>query len=181
MNKLRSKHSLTFERAGRWLLAVALSACGPAIAQEPGQLTAENLSEQSVAVPGDLPPNAILLVGFSRDANDEVRSWWEALQAARAERGITPYNVSVIEGAPGFVQGMIRRGMAERAPASRRDYILLVTEGADAWRTFLGAEDDAAAHVARLDDGGGICLQRIGPLTDDALLAIVAGDCETPP
>ena len=181
MNKLRSKRLPTFGRAGRWLLAAALSACCPTWAQESLPLSAENLEEQAVSVPGDLPANAILLVGFSRDANAEVRAWWEALQAARAERGITPYNVSIIEGAPGFAQDMLRRAMRERAPASRRDYILLVTEGADAWRSFVGAEDDAAAHVLRLDDGGGICLQRTGPLTDDALLAIVAGDCENAP
>ncbi len=180
MKKPRSKRLPSLGQAGRWLLAAALSACCPALAQEGLLLNAENLEEQAVSVPGDLPANAILLVGFSRDANAEVRSWWEALQAARAERGITPYNVSVIDGAPGFAQDMIRRAMRERAPASRRDYILLVTEGADAWRSFIGAEDDAAAHVLRLE-GGGICLQRTGPLTDDALLAIVAGDCENAP
>ena len=180
MKNLRSKRLSTFEPAKRWLLAAALSACCQALAQESLPLTAENLEEQAVSVPGDLPANAILLVGFSRDANAEVRSWWEALQAARAERGITPYNVSVIDGAPGFAQDLIRRAMRERATASRRDYILLVTEGADAWRSFVGADDDEAAHVLRLE-GGGICLQRTGPLTDDALLAIVAGDCETAP
>ena len=178
MKKLGCKSLQTLQNARRWLLAVALSACGPAIALEPGQLTAENLSQQSVEVPGDLPPNAVLLVGFSRDANAEVRPWWEALQAARSEHDFTPYNVSVIEGAPGFMQAMIRRGMREQAKPSRRDYLLLVTEGAQAWRALLGAQDDAAAHVVRFNEGGGICLRHVGPLTDDALQAMVLGDCE---
>ena len=179
MTKPESKRLLTFDKAGRWLLAATLSACGPAIALESGQLTAENLGQQSVEVPGDLPPNAVLVVGFSRDANDEVRPWWEALQAARSEHDFTPYNVSVIEGAPGFMQSMIRRGMREQAKPSRRDYLLLVTEGAEAWRALFGAQDDAAAHVVRFDEGGGICLRHIGPLTDDALLAILSGNCES--
>ncbi|MYF12383.1 MAG: hypothetical protein F4229_15650 [Gammaproteobacteria bacterium] len=179
MKKLGCKSLQTLQNARRWLLAAALSACGPAIALEPGQLTAENLNQQSVEVPGDLPPNAVLLVGFSRDANAEVRPWWEALQAARSEHDFTPYNVSVIEGAPGFMQSMIRRGMREQAKPSRKDYLLLVTEGAEAWRALFGAQDDAAAHVVRFDEGGGICLRHIGPLTDDALLAIVSGECDS--
>lgn len=181
MKNLRSKCLSTFEPAKRWLLAATLSACCQALAQESLPLTAENLEEQAVRVPGDLPPNAVLLVGFSRDANAEVRPWWEALQAARSEHDFTPYNVSVIEGAPGFMQSMIRRGMREQAEPSRKDYLLLVTEGAQAWRALLGAQDDAAAHVVRFDERGSICLRRVGPLTDDALLAIVAGDCETAP
>lgn len=181
MCQTRKKRLLTLETVRSWLLAAALLACGQALAEEGAPLTAENLSEQTVNVPADLPPSAILLVGFSRDANPEVQPWWEALQAARAERDITPYSVTVIDGAPSFMQGMIRKGISERAADSRRDYILLVMEDAAAWRAFVGATDDATAHVVRLDEDGGICVRRTGPLTDDALLDIVAGDCETGP
>ena len=177
----RRMRMFKLEKARLWLLATALFACGPTLALESGGLTAENLSQEAVAVPGDLEPNAVLLVSFSREANTQVQPWWEALQAARSEHDFAPYNVSVIEGAPGFVQGMIRRGMRKQAKASRKDYLLLVVEGAEAWRTFLGAEDDAAAYVARLDEDGGICLRRTGPLTDDALQAILSGACGTSP
>ena len=164
-----------------WLLAAGLCAGWSASALDAGALTAENLSQQIVAVPGDLAPNAVLVVGFNREANAETRPWWEALQAARSEHDFAPYSVSVIEAAPGFIQDMIRRAMRNQAKASRKDAILLVTEGAQAWRSSLGVQDDATANVARLDDGGGICLQRVGPLTDDALQAILSGDCETDP
>ena len=174
-----SKMPPTNGMAKLWLLAASLLACWSVWALEPAQLTAENLSRQIVAVPGDLEPGAVLLVGFSREANAEVRPWWEALQAARAEHDFVPYNVSVIEGAPGFVQGMIRRGMRGQAKPSRKDYLLLVTEGAQAWRALLDAQDDAAAHVLRFDDGGGVCLRRVGPLTDDDLLAVVSGECDS--
>ena len=177
----RRMRMFKLETARLWLLATALLACGPTLALESGGLTAENLSQEAVAVPGDLEPNAVLLVSFSREANAQVQPWWEALQTARSEHDFAPYNVSVIEGAPGFVQGMIRRGMRKQAKPSRKDYLLLVTEGAAAWRSWVGAQDDAAAHVIRLDDGGGICLRRGGPLTDDALQAILSGDCESGP
>ena len=175
------KRLLNLAKIRHWLLAASLFACGSALALEQGGLVAENLSQETVAVPGDLEANAVLLVGFSREANAQVQPWWDALQVARSEHDFAPYNVSVIEGAPGFVQGMIRRGMRKQAKASRRDYLLLVVEGAEAWRSFLNAEDDAAAHLVRFDDGGGICLRRFGPLTEDALRAILSGDCETAP
>ena len=163
------------------LLAAALLACGATLAKGQELLRAETLAQEAVGVPGYLAPNAVLLVGFSRRSNAQVRPWWEALQAAHGEREFTAYNVSVIEGAPGFVQGMIRRALRRQAKASRKDHILLVTEGADAWRSLLGAEDDAAAHVVRLDAGGAICLQRNGALSDERLRAILSGDCETQP
>ena len=179
MTMAGSKRLPTLERGQFWLLAATLFACWPVLALEPGELTAENLSREAVAVPGGLQPRAVLLVGFSRQANAEVRPWWEALQAARGENDFVPYSVSVVEGAPGFVQGMIRRAMRKQAQPSRKDYILLVTEGAAAWRSLLGAQDEATAHVVRLDEDGAICLRRVGPLTDDALRAILSGDCET--
>ena len=177
----RRMRMFKLEKARLWFLLTALLAWGPTLALESGGLTAENLSQQIVAVPGDLEPNAVLLVSFGREANAEVQPWWEALQAARSDHDFAPYNVAVIEGAPGFVQGMIRRGMRKQAKPSRKDYLLLVTEGAEAWRALLGAQDDAAAHVARLDERGGICLRRVGPLTDEALQAVLSGDCETGP
>ncbi len=179
LKEVKSKRLPTWMITKSMLLAAGLWVGWPAWALDAGALAAETLSRQTIAVPDDLEPNAVLLLGFSREANAEVRPWWEALQTARGEHDFAPYSVSVIEGAPGFVQGMIRRAMRKRANASRKDYILLVTEGAEAWRSFLSAEDDAAAHVVRLRDGGGICLRRVGPLADDALQAIVSGECET--
>ena len=157
--------------------AAVLFAFGVAPALADG-LPARTLTDTDVAVPADLPPGALLIVGFSRGSNAQTEPWRKRADAD-AELAPLAYSVLVLEGAPRWVRGLIVRGVRRAVPEGQRDSVLIVTKDGDAWRAWVGFEADSqdAAYVLRLDDGGGTCFRYVGAVSEDALLASRDADC----
>ncbi len=154
------------------LLGAALSA-----AAQPADLPARTLGGADVAVPGDLPPGALLIVGFSRGSNEQTEPWREGVDTMRPP---TPaYSVLVLEGAPRWVRGLIVRGVRRAVPKEDRNSVLIVTKNAAGWRALVGFEADRedAAYVVRTDAAGATCFRHVGPVSDEAVRASQDAAC----
>jgi len=141
-------------------------------------LPARTLADTDVAVPDDLPPGALLIVGFSRGSNAQTEPWRERADAD-AELAPLAYSVLVLEGAPRWVRGLIVRGVRRAVPEEQHDSVLIVTKDGDTWRAWVGFEEAAqdAAYVLRLDGDGGTCFRHVGAVSEDGLLASRDADC----
>lgn len=144
----------------------------------PDDMPARTLADTDVSVPGDLPPGALLIVGFSRGSNDQTEPWRKRVDAD-AELAPLAYSVLVLEGAPRWVRGLIVRGVRRAVPEEQHDSVLVVRKDGDAWRAWVGFEAAAedAAYVLRLDDGGEACFRYVGAVSEDALIASRDADC----
>ena len=144
----------------------------------PDDMPARTLADTDVSVPGDLPPGALLIVGFSRGSNGQTEPWRKRVDAD-AELAPLAYSVLVLEGAPRWVRGLIVRGVRRAVPEEQHDSVLVVTRGGDAWRAWVGFEaaTEDAAYVLRLDDGGGTCFRYVGAVSEDVLLASRDAEC----
>lgn len=92
--------------------------------QQLPQLTATTLNGKEVKVPGADTNVAvyILSLGFSRDSGRTMKAWDDLIApryaASNADPRVRYYELPVIEAAPGFVRGMIVRGMRKDIPES---------------------------------------------------------------
>ena len=154
------------------LLGTALSA-----AAQPADLPARTLGGADLSVPGDLPPGALLIVGFSRGSNEQAEPWARAVDAVGAPAAA--YSVLVLEGAPRWVRGLIVRGVRRAVPKDDHDSVLIVTKNAAGWRALVGfeAEREDAAYVVRIDALGNTCFRHVGPVTDEAVRASLDAAC----
>lgn len=157
--------------------AALLFALGAAPALSAG-LPARTLADTDVSVPDDLPPGALLIVGFSRASNAQTEPWRERVDADD-ELAPVAYSVLVLEGAPRWVRGLIVRGVRRAVPKEQHDSVLIVTKDGDAWRAWVGFDEASqdAAYVLRLDAGGGTCFRHVGAVSEDVLLASRDADC----
>ena len=164
--------------AGR-VAGVALTLCAGlcVAAQSPNGLAARTLDGVDLSVPRDLPPGALLVVGFSRASNDQTQPWREALDAA--DRVPPTYSVLVLAGAPRFVRGLIARAARRAVPDEDHHSVLIVAENGDGWRALVDFEPDAedAAYVVRVDGLGGRCFRHVGPVTDATIRAAQDAAC----
>ena len=126
---------------------------------------------------------ALLVIGFSRESNQEARAWDERLShevnqraTGTAER-IPIYNVVVLAGAPRLVRGMVRRLMKGAIPEARHASYYIVEEQAEHWRALASAADEGAAYVLRIDPAGRVCDRHKGPVTDHALASLLSRRC----
>lgn len=160
---------------------LGLVACLAAFAQSegPGDLPARTLAGADLSVPRDLPPGALLIVGFSRGSNAQTEPWREALDGLEDAAPPT-FSVLVLEGAPRWVRGLIVRGVRRAVPDEEHHSVLVVTENSQGWRTAVDFDPDAedAAYVVRVDARGATCFRHAGPVTEDALRASRDAECE---
>ena len=129
---------------------------------------------------------ALLVIGFSRESNQEARAWDERLghemnkPATGAAERIPVYNVVVLAGAPRLVRGMVRRLMKGAVPKARHATYYIVEEQAECWRALAGVAgepDEGAAYVLRIDPTGRVCSRHKGPVSDRALASLLTRGC----
>ena len=139
------------------------------------ELPAKNLSGDETTVTLHPTQGAILVIGFTRESNESTRQWSERLEAQDA---VPVYNVAIMEGAPRFVLGMLRRMLRRAIPEEQHARFLIVEREAQAWRAVLHNEaDEDAAHVLRLDADGRVCSRHVGPVTEDAVGRTLDAQC----
>ena len=172
-------------RSARLAVGAALLVGLGATAAVPAGLPARTLDGTDVSVPGDLPPGALLIVGFSRASNEQTEPWRQALDGLELdgpEDAAPPtYSVLVLEGAPRWVRGFIVRAVRRAVPDADHHSVLVVTEKSEGWRTLVRFDATAAdaAYVVRVDALGGECFHHAGPVTEDALRGSRDVECES--
>ncbi|MCY4011298.1 MAG: hypothetical protein OXG82_01140 [Gammaproteobacteria bacterium] len=168
-------------RATAQLAAViALLWAGSSIAQDDAAtatLRATTLSGEDLTLP-DPARAAVLVVGFGRDAGQQVRPW--RLRIDETESGPSVASVMVIDGVPRLLRGTLARVMRGEVAEERQHTIYLVTEDGDAWRALAQFDEtDGAdkAYVLRFDGEGQVCFRHVGPVSDSAASGLLAADC----
>ena len=166
-----------FAVGGIALLAALGAAAEEAVSAPVGVQALRTLDGQAGSIELDAATGGILVLGFSRESNAEVREWSRRLREASRDARVPIYNVFVLAGAPGLVRGMIRRAIRSSVPEAHRGAYYIVEKDDAFWRT-LAAEDDAdAVYVLRLDPTGRTCARHVGPVTDAALATLLEAAC----
>ncbi len=178
-------------RSARLAAGAALLVGLEATPASPAGLPARALDDTDVSVPGDLPPGALLIVGFSRASNAQTEPWRQALDGLEldgleldlAKAAPPTYSVLVLEGAPRWVRGFIVRGVRRAVPDADHHSVLVVTEKSEGWRTLVRFDATAAdaAYVVRLNGLGATCFRHAGPVTEDALRGSRDAECTAVP
>ena len=97
---------------------------------------------------------AVLVVGFTRTGGNACGPWVRALRADPAMAGIAVYEAAMLEGAPGWLRGVIKSAMRKGlSPAEQDNFVILAQDG-KLWRSYFGVTADQDPYVALLDADG---------------------------
>ncbi|HEV7425592.1 MAG TPA: hypothetical protein VGQ46_04440 [Thermoanaerobaculia bacterium] len=155
------------------LLAMTAAAKLPAVL---AHVTTQTLSGERVALPDDLTQPAIFVAGFTKASRSETEAWAHRLRDdARIASKAKVYEVSILDGVPGFLRGMIVSQMRSGIAASRQKQFLIVSEAVDLWKQALDANGgDDHAHVIVVKPSGVIVWRGHGALSDAAYQALIS-------
>lgn len=134
---------------------------------------AETLAGQAVVVPDSMKGHAaVVIVGFSKSSQDAVKEWDKS---ARKQLGATDvYQIAVLEDAPSFVRGMIKRAMKGSVPAERQSHFLVVVKGEADLKKAAGFAQADEPYVILLDGAGEIRWRTHGAVNDGAVQELAA-------
>ncbi len=69
-------------------------------------------------------------------------AWLKALKVDPALAGTAVYQMAMLEKAPGFMRGMIKRGMRKRLSGPDEDNLLVLTQDEHLWRSYFDVSDE---------------------------------------
>jgi ATP synthase subunit 10 len=145
----------------------------PAFCEQFPKTTSESLAGQQLTLPDSLKGHiSVIVVGFSRSSQDAVKSWDTGVRKHLGNTSV--YQVAVLEDAPSFVRGMIKRKMKGATPADRQSYFLVVVQGEAELKkaaAFAQADDP---YVLLLDGSGEIRWRTHREVSDAALKELAA-------
>lgn len=126
---------------------LAIAAASPVLPS----VTVQTLSGERVVLPHDLAQTSVFVAGFSKASRAETEPWARRLRDdSRISAKVRIYEVSILDGVPGFLRGMILSQMKSGVAADRQKQFLIVTEAIDAWKRALdssGSDDHACVIV----------------------------------
>jgi hypothetical protein len=132
--------------------------------------TVQNLAGEQLVLPRDLGQPAIFVAGFTKASRAETEPWAQRLRAdARIGTKVRIYEVSILDGVPGFLRSMILKQMKSGVAPARQKQFLIVTDAVDSWKRALDAagNDDHAA-VILVQSTGVVIWRGHGAVTEPA-------------
>ena len=141
--------------SGMFMATVALLAVGVAapVPRVLPSVKAQTLSGERVILPQDLTQPAIFVAGFTKASRAETEPWARRLREDPQVSGrVRIFEVSVLDGVPGFLRGMILSQMKSGVAPARQQLFLIVTDAVDSWKAALdtaGSDDHAYLIVVR--------------------------------
>jgi hypothetical protein len=151
------------------MLAAILALLAVTISTTLSPVTVQTLSGERVVLPHDFVQPVVLVAGFTKASRGETEPWANRLRGdARAAK--TPiYEVSILDGVPGFLRGMIISQMKSGIAPARQKLFLIVTEGVDSWKRALGADgNDDHAYLILVQRTGAVVWRSHGALTESS-------------
>jgi hypothetical protein len=144
-----------------FLVAAATSATMPPV-------TAQTLSGEKVVLPRDIGDAAVFVAGFTKASRAQTEAWAHRLRDdARVSPKATIYEVSILDGVPGFLRGMIISQMKSGIAPARQKRFLIVTESVDSWKRALAANgNDDQAYVILVQRSGAVVWRGHGVLAE---------------
>jgi hypothetical protein len=150
---------------------LAVTAASPALPS----VTVQTLSGERVVLPRDLTQLSIFVAGFSKSSRAETEPWARRLRDdPRVSTKARIYEVSIFDGVPGFLRGMILSQMKSGVAADRQKQFLIVTESIDAWKRALdSAGSDDHAYVIVVHPTGAVIWRGHGAVADPAFQSLL--------
>lgn len=143
---------------------LAITAASPVMPS----VTVQTLSDERVVLPHDLNQTSVFVAGFTKASRAETEPWARRLREdSRISAKVRIYEVSILDGVPGFLRGMIVSQMKSGVAHDRQKQFLIVTEAIDAWkRVFDSAGSDDHAHVILVQPTGAVIWRGHGAVAD---------------
>ena len=133
-------------------------------------VTAQTLSGERVVLPQDIGDAAVLVAGFTKASRAQTEAWAHRLRDdARVSPKATIFEVSILDGVPGFLRGMIISQMKSGIAPARQKRFLIVTESVDSWKRALAANGtDDQAYVILVQRSGAVVWRGHGVLAESS-------------
>ena len=145
-------------------LAIVGAAPGLAASPEPAeggtipQVQATALDGHTVALPGQLPGRAtVLILGFGKRSADATTAWEKPVRLQLAHTpAVGFYDMAMLAEVPGFARGLVLRSVRKQVPDVLKPNFLPLTEKEDEWKRVAGYAPDQpeAAYVMVVDQSG---------------------------
>src|SRR3954453_3958958 len=151
------------------LLFAMTAAAAPASRVLP-PVTVQTLSGEQVVLPRDLGQASIFVAGFTKGSRSETEPWANRLRAdARVTAKVRVYEVSILDGVPGFLRSMILKQMKSGIAPARQRQFLIVTDAFDSWKRALDATgSDDHAGLILVQPTGVVIWRGHGPVVEPA-------------
>jgi hypothetical protein len=145
------------------LLAATASATMPSV-------TVQTLSGENVVLPHDIGDAAVFVSGFTKASRAQTEAWAHRLRDdARVSPKATIFEVSILDGVPGFLRAMIISQMKSGIAPPRQKRFLIVTENVDSWKRALAANGtDDQAFVILVQRSGVIIWRSHGAFSESS-------------
>ncbi len=141
-----------------WLMLLVTGlVSGTALPQSLPATAGETLSGQKIVLADAVRGHeAVLIVGFSKDAGDGCGVWAKTVRADPAFAGRLVYQVASLEQAPGFVRGMIKGAMRKGLSPPEQDTFVILTQEEKLWRSYFNVTAEKEPYVVLLEASGKI-------------------------
>lgn len=160
----RNRHS--FKGFGILLLVFAWVSF-VAAAQDMPKTPGETLSGQHLVLADAVQGHpAVIIAGFSHEGGTGASAWAKALHGDAVLKDVPVYTMAMLEGAPGFVRGMIKSAMKKGVPPADQAHFVVLTNDAQAWRSYFGVTDEKVPYVVLLDAAGKVLWHGHGPAAE---------------
>ncbi len=144
------------------LLLAAISAFGADLFPS---IEGDNLLGKKVVLPDAVKGHpAVVVVGFTRGSQGQIKAWRDRLSA-----GIDAWSIAILEDAPRLVRGVAIAGIRSGVPPNRRDRFVIVIHNEKQLKAALGFDRPDDAYVALIDRDGAIRWRFHGPVADGPL------------
>jgi hypothetical protein len=152
------------------MLAATLALLAVTISTTLSSVTVQTLSGERVVLPHDIVQPVVLVAGFTKASRGETEPWAHRLRSdPRAASKTQIYEVSILDGVPGFLRGMIINQMKSGIAPARQKLFLIVTEGVDSWKRTLGAAgNDDHAYLVLVQRTGAVVWRSHGALSESS-------------
>jgi hypothetical protein len=121
-----------------------------------------------MVLPRDFTQRVVLVAGFTKASRDETEPWARRLGGdARISAKARLYEVSILDGVPGFLRSMIITQMKSGVAPARQKQFLIATADVDWWKRLLGAErSDDHAWIVVMQRGGAVTWRGHGAISE---------------
>ena len=134
------------------------------------QVQAMAVDGHEVRLPRDLSARTVVIAGFTRASAKQTTAWEVPVRTHLADERVGFFDVAVLDGVPGMLQGFVRRSLRKQVPPVLQGRFLPLFADGGAWKTLCGfskASPDAACVL--VTDGGGHVLSRTSePYSEEA-------------
>jgi len=155
------------------LFALVIGICWPilASAQTVPAGTAETITGKKIVLPDGVRGHvSIFIVGFSHKSKDLSDAWNKSIRQEFAQdHQLQVYQVAHLEGAPGIMRGMIVSSIRKGVPPAQQENFLVLTEGQNAWKQWVGFSAPDDAYIVLVDKSGQSTWKTHGSFNDAAL------------